>query len=149
MREKVWVTPDRMLMETGHRTFDRQTNLISTGNIIAETQLARYIRGELKVTCWGDEVYKPGHLRNFDLGNFPWLSATVRAFIITHTNGTKDSVWVSQFFHYNGHRKIVHGYIITTTDHKLLAKFITGRTYKSGLVINGVLPYVVEREEES
>lgn len=148
MREKVWRDPDHMSIQTGHKTFDCQTTLITTGNIVADTQFGHYIRGELELTCWGDKVYKPGYLRNYDLGNFPGMPWRVRACVLEHTKGTEESVWVSKFFHYSGHRQIVHGYIVTTTDHKLLGKFVTGPTHKSGLVIDGVLPYIVEQEEE-
>jgi len=147
MKAKIWSNPNRMLVNTGHRTFDRQTNVISTGNIIADTQAAFYVRGELEVTCWGDTVYKPGHLRDYDLGAFRGIPGYIRAHILKHTNGTEKSVWVSMFFHHRGEQRIVHGYVITTPDHKLLGKFVTGPTYKSELVIEGVLPYVTEQEE--
>lgn len=143
MRAIVWSNPDKMSIDTGCKTFDRQTNIVSTGNIIANTQAAFYIRGELNCTCWGGDR-PPGHLRNFDFGNFRGLPGYIRDRIILHTNGTDRSVWVSKFFHFSRERQIVHGYIITTPDHKLLEKFVTGPTYKSELVIEGVLPYVVE-----
>lgn len=142
MKKKVWVTPNRMLMETGHGAFDKQTNVISTGNIIANTQNARYVRGELCVECWGPKVYQPGELRDYDLENWPRMSPSVRRAVVQATTGQQGSVWVSEFFHYNGHRKIIHGYVITAPDHELLTTFVTGPTYKSAGVIDGVLPYV-------
>lgn len=147
MKKKVWVTPDRMLMQTGHATFDRQTNVISTGNIIANTQNARYVRGELCIKCWGPKVYQPGELRDYDLENWPRMPPSVRRAVIQATTGQQGSVWVSEFFHHNGHRKIIHGYIITALDHQLLVMFVTGPTYKSAHVINGVLPYVAEESK--
>jgi len=144
MKKKVWVTPDRMLMQTGHATFDRQTNVISTGNIIANTQNAFYVRGELCVKCWGPKAYQPGELRDFDLGNWPKMPLSVRRAIVRMTTGRQDSIWASEFFHYNSHRCIIHGYIVTTSDHQLLDTFVTGPTYKSAAVIKGVLPYVAE-----
>ena len=44
MREKEWVNGNKMKIETGHKTFDRQTNIISTGNIIANTLWGFFIR---------------------------------------------------------------------------------------------------------
>jgi len=149
MRTSTWVTPNKMFMDTGHRTFDRQTNIVSTGNIIAATQLAYFVRGELELRCWGPEVYEPGHLRNYDLGNWPQMPSHVRKTIIRATQGTKESVWVSEFFHYRGERKVIHGYVVTTHGHKLLHSFVTGPTYKSSLVIEGVIPYVVEDAHET
>lgn len=142
MKEKVWATPNRMLIETDHRTFDRQTNVISTGNVIANTQLSLYVRGELRVKCWGPETRKPGHLRDYDLRSWPEMPRLVRELVLRETKGREDSVWVSSFFHHNGSRKVVHGYIIARGN-KLLHQVCTGPTYKSRLVIEGVLPYVV------
>ncbi len=147
MKAKVWKNPNRMLVETGHKTFDRQTNIVSTGNIIANTQSAFYVRGEMCVKTWSRTDYEPGYLRNYDLGNWPTMPTSVRQSVIRLTAGRKDSIWVSELFHYNGDRCIVHGYIITTPDHHLLDMFVTGPTYKSADVLEGVLPYVTEEGE--
>lgn len=149
MKKKVWATPNRMLIETGHATFDRQTNVIGTGNIIANTQSAFFVRGELCVKCWGPKVYQPGELRDYDLGNWPKMPSSVRIAIVRMTRGQQDSIWVSEFFHYNGRRRITHGYIITDRVNGLLYLACRGPTYKSIRVLRGVLPYVVKEGWES
>lgn len=147
MKEKAWVNPNRMLMESGHKTFDRQTNCISTGNMIANTQLSSYVRPYSKVECNG-RIFPLGHLRKHDLGwwSGPLLPSRVRAYIESVTKD--EAVIVYQFHHFlsGGYwgkdRRIVHGYVVTTTDYELLKKFVTGPTYKSSLVIDEATKYI-------
>ena len=147
MKEKVWANPNRMLMESGHKTFDRQTNCISTGNVIANTQLSFYIRPYSRVECNGRK-FPPGHLRNYDLKWWtrPLLPSHVRNYV---ESVTKDEpVIVYQFHHFlsggywGKERRIVHGYVVTTADYELLKKFVTGPTYKSGLVMDEATKYI-------
>ncbi len=59
----------RQLVDTGWKTFDRQTNCISTGNMIANTQLSLYIRPYRETECNGN-AFKPGELLEADLKAF-------------------------------------------------------------------------------
>jgi hypothetical protein len=59
----------RQLVDTGWKTFDRQTNCISTGNVIANTQLSLYIRPYRETECNG-LTFKPGELLEADLKAF-------------------------------------------------------------------------------
>ena len=59
----------KQLIDTGWKTFDRQTNCISTGNVIANTQLSLYIRPYRETECNGLS-FKPGELLEADLKAF-------------------------------------------------------------------------------
>jgi len=59
----------RQLVDTGWKAFDRQTNCISTGNVIANTQLSLYVRPYRETECNG-YTFKPGDLLEADLKAF-------------------------------------------------------------------------------
>lgn len=140
MKKVVFANPNKMLMESGHKTFDRQTNLVTTGNVIASTQYSGYIRPYEETECNGRTVRK-GELQNFDLrpfGRLPYhVEKEVRAY------AKEKSVILYMFFHYNGSgNKIIHGYVITDTDHQLIESYVTGPTHKSMNVIEECKQYV-------
>ena len=39
-----WRNPNRMLFESGYRTFDRTVDYISDGNVISNVQLTTHVR---------------------------------------------------------------------------------------------------------
>ncbi|MBO7695721.1 MAG: hypothetical protein J6T10_24085 [Methanobrevibacter sp.] len=59
----------RMLIDTGYRRFDKQTNYVSYGNVISNTQYSMYIRDKFETECNGSNC-ETGELRNFDLEYF-------------------------------------------------------------------------------
>lgn len=133
-------------MESGHKGFDRQTNMVGTGNIIASTQLSSHVRGRLCTECNGF-TQEPGHLRDFDLR--PWLDNRslhrhVQKFVLAETEKLGDhGVWLYQFHHQAGDgNRVIHGYVVTDYEHNLLRTFVTGPTSKSGLVVEECSMYV-------
>jgi hypothetical protein len=147
MKKKEWDhEKDKMIVQTGHATFDRQTNVISTGNIIANTMIGWHCRPYNETECNGWQ-FKPGHLREFDLKKWKerGIYHPVLAFVRNATQADK-SIWIYEFFHYNDDTRIVHGYVITSYNHKILRKFITGPTYRSTGVIYECAKYVGDEE---
>lgn len=143
MKGKEWDTPNKMHIETGHATFDRQTNIISHGNIIANTMLGWHIRAWTDTTHWQEgKQHQPGYLQNFDLDAFVRLPGHVRDYMRRALHS--QAGWLYQFYSFSGNRETVHGYVLTANDHTLIKAFYTGPTYKSWHVIDGVLPYVAE-----
>jgi hypothetical protein len=139
-----WRDPNHMKIETGHKTFDRQADLISTGNVIGHVQYSSYIRPYNETECNGLKFEK-GHLRAFDL---QWWIKTLRTpervlnYVLSAT--TDKSVILYQFHHHGRlGRTIVDGHVVTTADHKLLASFRSD-TPKSGAILKAVLPYITE-----
>jgi len=145
MKKITWDNPNKMHIETGHRTFDRQTNLISTGNIVANTIIGRHVRAHNNLNGW-DGPCEPGYLQDFDLSSFRFgvMPSHVREYI--KSAAVDESVWVYHLFHYNGNRRIIHGWVITSHDHKPLRKFVIGPTRKSYDVVYEAAKYLEEED---
>jgi hypothetical protein len=151
MKQIVWRNDDQMVFESGHKTFDAQTNLIGTGNIIANTLYGRHIRPFTETECNG--FTRPeGHLQDFDLGWFTNIPLPVRRYIEDHL--FDESGWLYSLHHYTGSgfwkpaKKIVHGWVLTTSDYKLRALFYTGPTYKSDLVVDEAALYLGDKDPD-
>lgn len=70
MKKKNWnSTGNKMIINSGWKEFDRQTNCISTGNVICNTQLSWFVRPYRKTECNGLDFPK-GHLMDHDLKVF-------------------------------------------------------------------------------
>jgi hypothetical protein len=127
MKKTIWQTPNKMGFVSGHKTFDKQTNLITTGNVISNTQLSFYIRAyNTSRNPVGTPVEK-GAMQEFDLRNFKNLPGYVSDAVRSLAKAR--DIILYEFHHYSGSRKIVDGYVLTTganTGHKLLRVFYTG-----------------------
>lgn len=136
-----WRTPNKMEIATGHATFDRQTNIISDGNSIANTMIGWHIRSRSETECNGF-TSPPGHLRDFDLAPFRSrnMSRHVLKYVLSVTE--KSPIWLYEFFHYNSNRRVTHGYVIVAKNGMLMHKFVTGPTYKSWNIIEECAKYV-------
>ena len=109
-RKKVeWENPDKMVFESGHKTFDKKCAIIMTGNVYSGTQTSSFVRPLTETKCNGFD-FEPGHLRSFDLGNWPHMPSYVRDEVLRRT-GT-ESVIVYEFFHYVGRKKTTHGWVL-------------------------------------
>ena len=141
MKKAEWINHNRMKIETGHKTYDRQANCIGLGNRIANTQLSFHIRPYSKTECNGTQ-FPLGHLRNYDF-NW-WVRPPLPEFIREYVKSVTETVGVYfyQFHHWQNGKRIIHGYIVTREDDRLLKKFVTGPTYKSTLVIDEMAEYV-------
>jgi len=131
----------KQIINTGHKTFDRQLVCASTGNVIGGGQYSNYIRPYTETECNGF-TRPPGHLQNFDLQHFS-LSDRLRSLVKKYTQDKSRILY--KFYHYNGDTEITHGYVLTEgydENYKLVDYWVTGPTYKSWLVIEGVLPYI-------
>ena len=69
MKKIEWLTHNRMKFESEHKTFNRQTQCISTGNIVSNTLLGWYIRPFNETKCNGFD-FEPGNLQKADLKTF-------------------------------------------------------------------------------
>lgn len=70
-----------MIVETGFKEFDKQTNLITTGNVISNTQNSLYIRAKKEIECNG-EKFKEGYLMEWDLSCFGNIPYYIKNFIV-------------------------------------------------------------------
>lgn len=141
MKQHKWATPNRMLFESGHKTFDRQANYVSHGNVYSNVQTSSYVRAYSETECNGF-TRPPGHLRDFDLKGFTDMPGHVRNYILHATQNRM--VIVYKFFHVANGRKTVHGWVVTSIhpEYRLLDYFVTGPTYKSYSVILEAIKYI-------
>jgi len=145
-----WDNPNKMHIETGHKTFDRQTVCLSCGNCWAPTQHSSYVR------AWNDTVnpvgqkVTPGHLQNYDLRYF-WDIRTPKYVIdkVKEHSHDKEVIFYALFHWTNDGHRIIDGYILTDKDYKLIQAWTTGPTWKSSLVVYGAMPYLAWREDGS
>lgn len=139
MKQHEWVTPNRMKFESEHKTFNRQVDCISSGNVIGRVQLSGFVRPYKEVECNG-RVNPKGHLQEYDLG---WLlkdfPCYVKDYIRKH--GKDKSLIGYEFRYWRGNRKHVCGYVVTTGDEKLMKYwFFNGK--KSLSVIHEAIKYI-------
>lgn len=105
----------KMIINSDFKTFNNQTNCISSGNVIANTQYSNHIRPYKEIECNG-KVNEKGHLRDYDLQFFgegcnSW--STIKDYIKSIT--TEKGCMLYEFFYYknsNCNRKVVIGYIV-------------------------------------
>lgn len=111
LKEITWDNPNKMHMDSGYKLFDKQTNLISTGNVWANTQYSNYIRPWNEVDNYG---YKgePGQFLKFDMQFFGSIPNHLREII--YDKNREKSVILYEFKVYHGERKEIIGHILTT-----------------------------------
>lgn len=121
---------------------DPNSGYLGTGNVVSNTQHSTFVRAYNDTSRNGWEVPE-GRLRDFDLSLFAGIipspvAAKVRALT------TCKPVILYRFRHHAGRRVTEHGWLITTTDHVELARFVTGPTHKSADVLRAVATYLTQ-----
>ena len=151
MKQAKWdYENDRQIIETGHKGFDSQTNLLTHGNILANTMAGRHIRSYNDIKHWKEgESYPPGHLQEWDIEYFDYFD--IPKYIRKHVCSMliDQPGWLYCFYHYNRKRKkVIHGWMLSDKQHNLMDYWVTGPTQKSWNVVYESIPYVANREEE-
>jgi len=145
MKKIKWINGNKMLFESDHKTFNRQTNCISTGNVIADTQYSGFIRPYNETECNGFTNPK-GHLQEYDLN---WLLKDVPGYVkdwIRKYAKTKSVIAYHFFYRNKERRKIDIGYVVTTPEYKknkLLNKWYAENTQKVRSVLDEAIKYIV------
>jgi len=156
LKKVEWVNGNHMKIETGHKTFDRQCDSISTGNVMGDAQFSWFIRS------WWDEgeglmdypenKREPGRLFQFDIKAFEQLPLPVyrKMEAVAKEKGSKSHI-LYEFRHFNAHEKHVHGYVITDEDYNHVYHFVVGGLNKGYSVIYECMKYVCTKKslEES
>jgi len=147
MKKITWNNPNKMHFESLHKTFNSQTNVISTGNCVVNTQYSSYIRGYKETECNG-LVYPEGHLQNYDLEIFS-LRSDIRNYIREKLSGRESGILYWFFYHSKG-KRVTIGYILTTAKHFLIKKWYTLYSEKAASALDECCKYVcieVQKEE--
>lgn len=140
----VWATPNRQLINSGHKTFDRQTSMISVGSHLGTTHVGYHVRPKYATECNGVR-FEPGHLRARDLAWFPGMRGFVRDYILDATEA--QGLWVNELFSYRGQERIVHGYILTRFvdgEYRVVCVMCTTGRAKSQMILDAALPYLAD-----
>lgn len=116
----------KMIINTGFKEFDKQTNYIGHGNVIANTQYSNYIRAYNEtINPVGQEVEK-GYLQKYDLQFFSDINQAIRKELTEN----KDMKFILYEFRiYRNGRKRVIGHILTDTENNTIIKSVL--TYRN------------------
>lgn len=101
----------KMIINSDFKEFNKQTNCISDGNMIANTQYSNYIRNYTVTECNGNK-HEKGYLQNFDLKFFSCIPHSLKEYI---KNSNKEMI-LYEFFIYKNHAKDVIGYLLQEDD---------------------------------
>ncbi len=128
---------------TGHKTFDKKSEgCIMTGNVISNVQFSWFVRPFNQTDCNGF-YFPPGYLQKVDLNSFSsTLPECVKECI--RRNGRSQRFIVYEFRHFRGRKKIIHGYVITTDEHKYFKSWVTGHRRTSGDIIQHAIRAITE-----
>ena len=143
MKQIEWVNPNRMKFDSLHKTFNRQVDCISTGNVIGSVQYSSFIRPYTKTTNPVGEEKPQGYLQEWDLKWFrelvpKWVLDIVRQY-------TREQYGILYVFKHNSNgRRIVHGAVLTDYDYRLLRKFYLNNNYKSESVVDEATKYITQ-----
>lgn len=114
MKKVSWDNPNKMHVDTDFVLFNKQSNLISTGNVMANTQFSWFIRPYKETKCNGFD-FKEGELLNSDLKYFNNLPQRISD--ILRDKERETSYILYEFFVTKNHEKDIIGYIITDANH--------------------------------
>lgn len=101
-------TGSRMLINTGYKTFDKQTNYLTDGNAITNTQYSNYIRAYNSIINPIGEKVQEGELQKYDLKYFNTgkMSSNFIAWLKSVTEN-KEAILYEYFIYKNGYKNII------------------------------------------
>ena len=144
MKKCTWDNGNKMHFESPHKTFNRQTNCICTGNVVADTQYSNYIRPFTELECNG-RVNEPGHLQNWDLTQHftsSILPGHIRQEVRELTRDQKAILY--NFHHWNGRRRIDDGWVLTSDsqEYKLIRVWYINPDWRAVEAVNEAIKYI-------
>ena len=144
MKKAKWRNPNHMEFESPHKTFNRQTQCISPGNVIGNTQYSNYIRPFSETECNGF-TNETGHLQNQDLtknivaNTLPYhIREQIRR--LTHDNGGI----IYNFHHRDGDKRIDDGFVLTTRHdaYKLVKVWYVNQDWRAQAAVDEEVKYI-------
>lgn len=133
---------NHMVINSGHRTFDRHAYGLMTGNVISDTQLSLFVRARNETACNGF-TFPVGHLMETDLKSFTGPGSEVAKRFIRNVIDDDTRVILYKIRHWSpGQGEVVHGWVVTDTDYRFIRRFDCGPTRKSRQVLDAVIPYI-------
>lgn len=135
-----------MKFESGFRTFDNQTRCISTGNVVAHTQLSGFVRPKSETQCNGF-VRDQGVLQKYDLQQ-GFLSSFIPHYLKSDVGKIADENGgcIAYLFFYRKAKerfKTYIGLVITSKDHKHLKTFYLTNSQKHFAAVEEAKLYII------
>lgn len=131
----------RIIIDTGYKTFDKQIQCISTGNVISDCQLSFYIRAYNNTNC-NNNIFKKGELRQVDLNCFKNLNKEVRNYIISIT---EDNSCI--LYQFNTKDENIFGYIVEQNNNFKIFN-ISNNNYNKKQKCLEIIKKVLEEERD-
>lgn len=144
MEEKKYNRQGNMLIETENKTFNRQTTVITHGNVIAPTMYSSYIRSPKNTECNGF-TFSEWHLFKMDMKPFQEifrLPSMVFDCVANEALKRDKSVILYVFFHWRGKQRIIHGFVLTDWDYKHIETFYANYRSKTISVLDECKKYI-------
>ena len=107
----------KQIINSDYKLFNKQTNCISYGNVIANTQYSSFIRPYSQTTC-NNNNFSEGELMKSDLKYFRNIPASIKDKL--YAKDRKESYILYEFFVYRNGNKDIIGYVLTDKKHKLI-----------------------------
>ena len=124
LKKKTWVNSKKMRLDSDYGDFNRQSVVITTGNVYSSTQKSRYIRPWGKDT-WAGKTYEKGRLMEADMNGFRPIESDVIMNAIYDRGREKDVILYEFFLKKYGKEKgkgvkDVIGHVLTDENNKLI-----------------------------
>ena len=148
MKKRLWnKSGTRQLIDSGWKEFDRQTNIITSGNAMCNTQYSTCVRAWNDCECNG-KTFSKGEVAKFDMGAFGRLNIPQWVKNIAFDKERTEKIWVYMFFTTNENGIEPFGWVVTSYNHKLIDKSVTcryGKCFmKRVLALNECIAYITE-----
>lgn len=147
LKQLRWESPIKILMQSGFKTFDSQTSVISTGNVYAYTQISHYIR-PWSETKNGFYVGKEGEFLKFDLQDVVLPTKEFENIVLNKQR--KGSVIWYKFRTWKGMVEQPFLYVLTDADNRYLVHAIvcnSGQQIgKRVSACREILPYICDAD---
>lgn len=142
MKKTEWINGNHMKFESLNKTFNRQVDCISTGNVWGSVQWSGYIRAYNQTSIDNGSPYKEGELQEFDLKQFRDMTPGHIISEVKKETQNEGAIFYC-LFHWSKGKRIVHGWILTTKDYKQIAVWYANYRSQSISVIYNALPYLI------
>ena len=107
----------KQIINSDYKLFNNQTNYISYGNVIANTQYSSFIRPYGQTAC-NNHNFSEGELMRSDLKYFRNIPASIKNKL--YAKDRKESYILYEFFVYRNGNKDIIGYVLTDNNHNLI-----------------------------
>lgn len=135
-----------MKFESLHKTFNKQTNCLMTGNIIADTQHGGFIRPYTEIINPAGDRCEKGHLQEFDLNQFSFYREfyRIKNQVIKLTKTRPGILYCLKHYHrgkFDGEHRIIDAFVLTDTHYKLIRIWYISNSYKNMSAVDEAIKY--------